>query len=63
MKESTIDQIKTCQAYLIADQLVGTDCHRPAVALMRVNERSLSGCIAASWVATMAPMECPIRCT
>ena len=48
---------ETCQAYLTAAQLVGMDCHLPAVTLMRVNDSSLSGCMQASWVATIAPME------
>ena len=54
---------ETCQAYLIAAQLVGMDCHLPAVTLMRVKDSSLSGCMQASWVATIAPMEWPITWT
>lgn len=54
---------ETCQAYLIAAQLVGMDCHLPAVTLMRVKDSSLSGCMEASWVATIAPMEWPMTWT
>ena len=48
--------METFQAYLIAAQFSGTDCHLAAVTLISVSGRSLSGCMEASLVATIAPI-------